>query len=1181
MDHIKIKFALLLFAISINNYAQLGFCNGSKGEPIFNENFGNGVTFGPALPAGVTSYPFISGAPNDGFYTLYYQSNLYSTWHTSLDHTPDSTNGPNGKMLIVNANAVTSGDFYKKTVSGLCVNTTFEFSAWLMNVYNPGSNFCGAGEIPINVRFEIWNASETILLGSGNTGNIIGTSSPIWQQFALVFTTVSETSVVLKMKNNGLGGCGNDLAIDDISFSACGDLTTVSSPSVTGTTYSTCSNPVSLQLNAATASASPYFYQWQTSTDSTNWTDITGANNATYTTPNLNSLTYFRVKAAQDVANLSNGFCSTASNIFTVSVLQAPTAAVSNGDYIICGNEPIPTLSVTSPAGASVNWYNAATGGSLLQSGNTSFTPSAAGIYYAETYNVSTNCIGSTRTPVALTIIQLPDATITGNTSVCSGSSAVVSFAGTPDSIVTYTINSGGSQNVTLNASGSASITIPSVTSNTTYTLLSCTSPNLNTCSRTIDESVTITVNNLPTASVSSNSQVCSGASATVNFSGTPGAVVTYTVNGGPNQTITLNSVGSSSTTIANVTSVITYALIDVTLNGQCTQSLSQSITISPVALPTASISATPLVVCSGQTSTISFSGTPNAVVTYTIDGGPNQTISLNGSGSASIITAGLTLNHTYMLVSSTLNTCSTIINSAVNVTVINLPTASFSTSASVVCSGNSATINFIGTPGATVTYSTNGGVAQTIFLDASGNASLSTNITSTTTYSLIDVTSAAGCTQALSQSITISLVSSLTASISANPISVCANEISTVDFNGTPNAVVTFAVNGGGNQTVTLNAAGFASLNTNPLSLNTTYQLINVALAGTGCSQPQSGSVAISVLPMPNVSYNGSLNYCDGDPVAIALSSNIPGTIFTWTVNQNNTVGGSAGTGNQIGQGLSLQNEGISGTVTYTVTPVYNGCAGNPVTINVNVHPLPVPEIADGVICLAASAPTSSQYYTLDTNLNAANHNFQWYFQGVLIPNASGSTYNANQIGVYTVIATSGAGCSSVPVAAVVSEMQQGESLVIQQPAAFSDNPTVIVDVVGGEGPFSYQLDDSLFQSSNVFHLVSPGTHIITVIDGYCTHLTTNITIVGYPVYFTPNGDGIHDTWNITGINEAVIRIFDRYGKLVKQISPNGSGWDGTYNGERLPSTDYWFTIDYAENGLSKTFRAHFSLKR
>lgn len=73
---------------------------------------------------------------------------------------------------------------------------------------------------------------------------------------------------------------------------------------------------------------------------------------------------------------------------------------------------------------------------------------------------------------------------------------------------------------------------------------------------------------------------------------------------------------------------------------------------------------------------------------------------------------------------------------------------------------------------------------------------------------------------------------------------------------------------------------------------------------------------------------------------------------------------------------------------------------------------------------------------------------------------------------------------------------------------------------------------------------------------------------------------------WNIIGIYtipNAKIYIFDRYGKLIKQLSPMGAGWDGTYNGEPLPTDDYWFTVDYNEpsNGTPKEFKAHFTLKR
>jgi gliding motility-associated-like protein len=95
---------------------------------------------------------------------------------------------------------------------------------------------------------------------------------------------------------------------------------------------------------------------------------------------------------------------------------------------------------------------------------------------------------------------------------------------------------------------------------------------------------------------------------------------------------------------------------------------------------------------------------------------------------------------------------------------------------------------------------------------------------------------------------------------------------------------------------------------------------------------------------------------------------------------------------------------------------------------------------------------------------------------------------------------------------------------------------------------------------------------------------LTKRVNIIGYPTYFTPNGDGIHDTWNIVGLDSsAKVFIFDRYGKLIKQINPIGEGWNGNLNGQPLSATDYWFTVDYTESqtGESKIFKSHFSLKR
>ncbi len=1176
-----IRFYLLAFLLAaLPGFAQLGFCPGSQGEPIFAEHFGNGTTYGPALAPGITTYGFAAGAPQDGLYTLHHYSGQYSTWHYAPDHTPDQTDGPNGKMLLVNAHAVTSGDFYKKTVSGLCVNTTFQFSAWLMNVYNPGSNYCGAGEIPINVRFEIWNAAETVLLGSGNTGNIMGTPTPLWQQFALVFTTAGETSVVLKMKNNGLGGCGNDLAIDDISFAACGELTSVYSTEATGTTFTTCV-PASIQLQAYTGV--PYVYQWQVSSDAVTWTDIPLQNGATYQTPMLSAQTYYRVRAAQDLANLGNPFCSTTSNIFTVSVLAAPDTPVSNGDAVICSDAPVPSLSVSAVAGVGVNWYDAPVGGNLLQANSLSFTPPTAGTFYAEAVNAATNCVSATRTPVSLTIVPLPNASIAATALVCHGDTAVVGISGTPNAMVTYSIDGGPSQTIALDASGTAQLTTAALTAATVYTLISCTSPLLATCTRTLGTSVTIAVAAAPVAVLLGATSVCAGSGSTVGFAGTAHATVRYSVDSGAAQTITLNESGQASLTTGNINAPVLYALIDVTL-GSCVQTLSQTLTIAPIAPATAAVSVNPAVICGSQTAQVMFTGTPNATVHYTMDGGPAQTITLDALGAAGFAVSGLTATRTYTLTgvsTAAPGACLQPLNVSATLTAGVSPMASFEDAALEVCYGSAATIMIQGTPQTIVTYTVGSGAAQTVTLDTVGRAAVTVSgVTSTAIWTLVSVSAAGSnpCTQMLGHTLTVSVVPELTASL-AVAATICEGQTASVSISGTPNAMVTLNANGT-TQNVALDAGGHATLSTGVLFANATYQLIGISLSDGRCSRILNSSVLVTVAPLPDVVFSGALRYCSGDPTAIVLSSGAPGTVFQWTAYAVGVLGAASGSGNWIAQPLEASGT-TAGNVTYTVTPVRNGCVGTPVNIVVEVFPVPEPMMSDGVICTLGTGPASGETYLLDTQLDPATHAFQWFFDGIAIPDASGPRHAAAQTGIYTVLATNAAGCVSAPTHAVVGERSQGRHLTAITSGPFADDASITAMVTGGDGPFWYQLDQGAFQESNVFSNVSPGTHTVRAIDEFCTDLSASVKLLGYPKFFTPNGDGYHDRWNISGMDNARIRIFDRFGKLLKELSSAGAGWDGAFNGQSMPASDYWFTVEYTFDGKNEIFKSHFTLKR
>ena len=401
---------ILLLIGADATYGQLGFCEGSKGNAIFFENFGSGTSFGPPLPAGTTSYTYVNGILDTGEYTLHYRNTQKSSWHDAPDHTFDeSPDGLNGKALIVNASE-TPGQFYKRVVSGLCVNTNFEFSAWIENVFNPASGVCDGGDIPVDVTFEIWDALETTLLKSGSTGPIPGTLTPIYKQYGLTFTTFpGQTAVVLKMRNNGAGGCGNNLALDDIAFRSCGDFATITSTLATGARYDVCETalPLTVPLHVEITNLTPHAFQWQESLDTSVWTDIPGQNGLDYNA-NLTETKFFRVKIAQDAANLANPFCYTISETFAVVVSPRPIPPVSLGDVIGCSADPIPPLVVDTDLGISADWFDAPVGGNLLQANSDTFQIAVSGTYYAEAFSNAVECRSATRTPVTLTVNPSP-----------------------------------------------------------------------------------------------------------------------------------------------------------------------------------------------------------------------------------------------------------------------------------------------------------------------------------------------------------------------------------------------------------------------------------------------------------------------------------------------------------------------------------------------------------------------------------------------------------------------------------------------------------------------------------------------------------------------------------------------------------------------------------------------------
>lgn len=229
-----------------------------------------------------------------------------------------------------------------------------------------------------------------------------------------------------------------------------------------------------------------------------------------------------------------------------------------------------------------------------------------------------------------------------------------------------------------------------------------------------------------------------------------------------------------------------------------------------------------------------------------------------------------------------------------------------------------------------------------------------------------------------------------------------------------------------------------------------------------------------------------------------------------------------------------------------------------------------------------------------IDTGLDASIYTFQWY-TGVLassgneIIGETGAEYAPSIGGEYSVAVTDvRTNCVSIGATTVIDSYppQEANFTVELLSGAFSNSATIQV-VVGAEeiGEYEYRLDSGNWQTSTIFTNVSRGEHVVYVRDIYlCAEIELDVEfVVDYPRYFTPNGDGVHETWGIEG-NDVVqingIVIFNRHGKLLKDLGAAGA-WDGTYNGNSLPSSEYWFKVVYTENGIPKEFKASFSLIR
>ena len=374
-------------------------------------------------------------------------------------------------------------------------------------------------------------------------------------------------------------------------------------------------------------------------------------------------------------------------------------------------------------------------------------------------------------------------------------------------------------------------------------------------------------------------------------------------------------------------------------------------------------------------------------------------------------------------------------------------------------------------------------------------------------------------------------------------------------------------------------------------------------------CANPIN--TTITVLPNTESTFNQLDAICEGESLTLPLTS-VEGITGTWLPAIDNTL-----------------------TTEYTFTPSPNQCASE-ATMVVTVTPLIIPAFTEiGTICFGdtlSDLPTTSINNITGTWSPAINNTVSTEYTftsddgqcaldttmtitvleeiepeftqidpiciGQIISplpqisnnNISGTwtpALNNLETTTYTFTPESGQCSYSTTMTIEVGTFSPISITASNISNDFDSNQIISVAASGGSGNYEFQLDGGSWQSNSIFEYVTGcEEHIVVArdIDGCIFETQTSVMIMDYPKFFTPNGDGYNDTWNIKCLREnpvAKISVFDRFGKLIISFSPRENSWDGRFNGQLLPGSDYWFVAEYLNNnGIQATFRSHFSLR-
>lgn len=263
----------------------------------------------------------------------------------------------------------------------------------------------------------------------------------------------------------------------------------------------------------------------------------------------------------------------------------------------------------------------------------------------------------------------------------------------------------------------------------------------------------------------------------------------------------------------------------------------------------------------------------------------------------------------------------------------------------------------------------------------------------------------------------------------------------------------------------------------------------------------------------------------------------------------------------NKIQNPTSYAYDGNSGNSTIYVKVSQGGFCPNYFTIDVVLKTTPMIKIDDYYYC-----KNDMVGLEIRPNFNGLNVvNYHWEFPNGTIKDGVDYLTNIKTLGTYTLTLTNSLGCTYTTTFKVLNK----ETPRIVSLTGKNDYYTIKAEGIPGKKiVYSKNLKEP-WEDSNVFYNLDPGdyTFYVKYADSDCYGDSIKGKIFNLKNAFSPNGDGINDYWELTGLdvfsNNSTLQIFDRYGNMVyKEVSNTEFRWDGKSNSRVLNSDTYWFVI-------------------